>query len=196
MRLCRTHPRGSLANQALSLSLPRMSTRRVHGRMSSCVSWLLTAKLRPFSAFYIFFWLPTSHLAQSCAALTLQSHAWQHFFSQPTTHIDALPFPCVLDLIVYLECGTVLLWILPAGDLFTVDSRSIHPCQHSVTQFPCIAFNAANSRFLGATFKPHSSTVLSNFCSYWLSSGASVWPCSLFSARHRESILVLQDYET
>ena len=46
-------------------SLPRMSTRRVHGRMSSCVSWLLTAKLRPFSAFYIFFFpLPTSHLAQ------------------------------------------------------------------------------------------------------------------------------------
>ena len=41
-----------------------------------------------------------------------------------------------------------MLWIFPAGaDFLTVDSRFIHPCQHSVTQFPCVAFNAANSRF-------------------------------------------------
>ena len=34
-----------------------------------CFSRLLTARLRRFSALYIFFPLPTSHLAQSCAAL-------------------------------------------------------------------------------------------------------------------------------
>ena len=138
----------SLANQLLS-----PSDEYAQGAWANVFVRLLAADCKVasfFRALQFLFSLPTSHLAQSCAALTLQSHAWQHFFSQPTTHIDALPFPFVLDLIVYLECGTVLLWILPAGDLFTVDSRSIHPCQHSVTQFPCVAFNAANSRFLPA----------------------------------------------
>ena len=74
--------------------------------MSSCVSWLLTAKLRPFSAFYIFFLVAYVAFGSKLRCFNFAIPCLATFLF---AHVVALPFPFGLNLIVYLERGTVLL---------------------------------------------------------------------------------------
>jgi hypothetical protein len=144
MRLCRTHPRGSLANQGLS-----PSDEHAQGAWANVFVCLLAADCKVASFFRVLHFFFFRCLRRIWLKLRCFNFAIPCLATFLFAHVVALPFPFGLDLIVYLERGTVLLWIFPAGaDYLTVDSRFIHPCQHSVTQFPCVAFNAANSRFL------------------------------------------------